>query len=206
MKPKLLVIAGPNGSGKTSLTSKILKHDWIEGCVYINPDNIARDVFGDWNSPEAVLKAAQYASQKREECLKNRESLLFETVLSAPDKIEFIVKARQEGYFIRLFFVGTDHPAINASRIVHRVLEGGHDVPISKIVSRYTKSIANCSQVSLLVDRLYVYDNSIDDVFPKLLFRASDGKLEKIYANINPWAEEIVYVLRKNSVYKLKNS
>ena len=51
-KPKLLIVAGPNGSGKTSVTSKILKHSWIEGCEYINPDNIARDVFGDWNSPE----------------------------------------------------------------------------------------------------------------------------------------------------------
>jgi predicted ABC-type ATPase len=49
-KTKLLVVAGPNGSGKTSVTDKILKHIWIEGCEYINPDNIARDVFGDWNA------------------------------------------------------------------------------------------------------------------------------------------------------------
>jgi len=47
-KPKLLIIAGPNGSGKTSVTSKILEHQWIEDCVYTNPDNIAQDVFGDW--------------------------------------------------------------------------------------------------------------------------------------------------------------
>jgi predicted ABC-type ATPase len=46
-KPKLLIIAGPNGSGKTSVTSRILKHTWIEGCEYVNPDNIARDVFGE---------------------------------------------------------------------------------------------------------------------------------------------------------------
>jgi predicted ABC-type ATPase len=39
-KPKLLVIAGPNGSGKTSVTAKILKHTWIEDCEYINPDRI----------------------------------------------------------------------------------------------------------------------------------------------------------------------
>jgi len=55
-KPKLLIIAGPNGSGKTSVTRKILKHTWIEGCEYINPDDIARNMFGDWNSPEAILK------------------------------------------------------------------------------------------------------------------------------------------------------
>lgn len=60
-KPKLIIIAGPNGSGKTSVTWEILEHQWIEGCIYINPDNIARDDFGDWNSPDAVLKAAKKA-------------------------------------------------------------------------------------------------------------------------------------------------
>ncbi len=195
VRPKLLIIAGPNGSGKTSITGKILKHEWIEGCVYINPDDIARDVFGDWNSPEAVMKAAQYATQKREECIQKGQSLLFETVLSAPDKLEFIAKAKNAGFFIRLFFVGTNHPAINASRIVHRVLEGGHDVPISKIVSRYAKSIANCSQVAQIVDRMYVYDNSVDNDFPKLLFRTAEGKVKKIYTEVNAWAKEILNVL-----------
>ncbi|KAA6303539.1 MAG: hypothetical protein EZS26_000090 [Candidatus Ordinivivax streblomastigis] len=193
VKPTLLIIAGPNGSGKTSITGKILKHDWVEGCVYINPDNIAQEKFGNWNSPDAVMKAVRYASEWREECLKKRESFLFETVLSAPDKLTFIAKARDAGYFIRLFFVGTDHPSINASRIAHRVLEGGHDVPISKIVSRYAKSIANCSQAARLVDRMYVYDNSIDNAFPKLLFRTINGKVEKFYTTLNPWAEIILH-------------
>ena len=85
-RPKLLVIAGPNGSGKTTVTSQILKHEWVEGCEYINPDFIARDKFGDWNSQEMVLKAAQFAEKLREKCLENRSSLIFETVLSAPDK------------------------------------------------------------------------------------------------------------------------
>jgi len=190
-KPKLLIVAGPNGSGKTSVTGKILKHEWIKGCQYINPDNIARDVYGDWNSTDAVMKAARYATDEREECIANGRSLIFETVLSAPDKISFIQRAKQKGYFIRLFFIGTDNPQINAARIANRVMDGGHDVPISKIVSRYYKSIANCGILVPLVDRLYVYDNSVDDVFPQLLFRASDGKLTKQYAPINDWANII---------------
>ena len=40
-KPELIIIAGPNGSGKTSVTSRLLKHEWMEDSVYINPDNIA---------------------------------------------------------------------------------------------------------------------------------------------------------------------
>jgi predicted ABC-type ATPase len=153
-KPKLIIIAGPNGSGKTSVTGKILEHQWIENCVYINPDNIAQDDFGDWNSPEAVIKAANRAAELREEYLFKREGILFETVLSAVDKLDYIRRAKEAGYFIRLFFVGTDHPSINASRIARRVMEGGHDVPISKIVSRFTKSIFNCSKIASIVDRL----------------------------------------------------
>ncbi len=38
-KPVLIVIAGPNGSGKTSMTSKILHHEWLEDSEYINPNN-----------------------------------------------------------------------------------------------------------------------------------------------------------------------
>ena len=57
-KPTLIVIAGPNGSGKTSITHKILHHEWLQDCVYINPDDIAKEIFGDWNAPEAVMKAA----------------------------------------------------------------------------------------------------------------------------------------------------
>ena len=190
-KPKLLIVAGPNGSGKTSVTGRILKHEWIEGCEYINPDNIARDIFGDWNSPDAVMKAARHAADMREKCLADGRSLIFETVLSAPDKISFIQRARQKGYFIRLFFIGTDNPQINAARIAYRVMTGGHDVPISKIVSRYYKSIANCGLLAPVVDRLYVYDNSVDDSFPQLLFRAGSGKLTKQYAPIHDWANII---------------
>ena len=170
-RPTLLVIAGPNGSGKTTVTNQILKHEWVEGCVYINPDNIAQEQFGDWNSPDAVLKAAKLATLQREKCLQDQQSFIFETVFSAPDKVLFLQKAKEAGFFIRLFFVGTEHPAINASRIAHRVMEGGHDVPISKIISRYYKSIINCNLAATVVDRLYVYDNSVNYADARLLFR-----------------------------------
>ena len=85
-KPRLLIVAGPNGSGKTSLTGQGLRHQWFEGCLYINPDQIARDEFGDWNSPEAVLKAVRVAESRRPRAIGQRQSLAFETVLSTPEK------------------------------------------------------------------------------------------------------------------------
>jgi len=192
-KPLLIVIAGPNGSGKTTITSRILKHEWLEDCEYINPDDIAQHKFGDWNSSDAVMKAAKYVTELREQHLKERKSLIFETVFSSDDKVDYIKRAHEAGYFIRIFFVSTETPSINASRVASRVMKGGHDVPISKIISRYTKSITNCVKVSGIVDRLYVYDNSIENADARLLFRLTNGKLAKQYTSDIPvWAQPLL--------------
>ncbi|MDE5837952.1 MAG: zeta toxin family protein [Paramuribaculum sp.] len=192
-RPELIVIAGPNGSGKTSVTQKFLHHEWAEGTVYINPDQVANEKFGDWNSQQAVLNAANFCKEWRERCIKNKESFVFETVFSAEDKIDFLIRAKEAGFFIRVFFISTQHPAINAARIVKRVMEGGHDVPIRKIISRYAKSIINCEAIASLVDRLYVYDNSVNNKDAQILFRLKEGKLEKIYVNQVPdWAKNII--------------
>lgn len=39
-KPVLIVIAGPNGSGKTTITHRILRHEWMEGALFMNCDSL----------------------------------------------------------------------------------------------------------------------------------------------------------------------
>lgn len=158
-KPVLAVIAGPNGSGKTTITEALLSHRWLQGCEYINPDNIA-NVLGDWNDPVLSIRAAQQAEGLREQLLSERKSIAFETVFSAPDKLEFVRRAHEAGYYTRLFFVSTNCPSINAARITKRYLQGGHEVPISKIVNRYYKSIQQCVDIIPYLDRLDAFDNS----------------------------------------------
>ncbi len=189
----LIVVAGPNGSGKTSVTSRILHHEWLENSVYINPDIVAQERFGDWNSEDAVLKSIKYCEEWREKCLLEKKSLIFETVLSADDKINYIERAMAAGFFVRLFFVCTASPAINASRIATRVMNGGHDVPISKIISRYQKSISNCRYIAKKVNRAYLYDNTAENTEATLLIRFADGNVAKRYVQTLPeWAEQIV--------------
>lgn len=192
-RPTLCIVAGPNGSGKTTTTIQLLANEWAEDSQYINPDNIAQETFGDWNSQDAVLKAAQLATQKRYECLEKKENFVFETVFSSSEKLDFVRKAKEAGFFIRFFFVCTNNPSINAQRVAKRFMEGGHEVPISKIISRYYKSLENAAEAISLVDRAYIYDNSVEDELPQLLYRTSEGQVIKQYtSNIPDWAKALL--------------
>ena len=192
-RPTLCVVAGPNGSGKTTTTVQLLNNEWAADSLYINPDNIAQEVFGDWNSPEAVIKAAEQATQLRYDCLEQKRDFVFETVFSSQEKLEFLQKAKEAGFFIRLFYVCTSDPAINVARITQRYLNGGHEVPISKVISRYYKSLINAEEAISFVDRAYIYDNSIDNQLPRLLYRTIDGQLFKQYVDDVPeWASMLL--------------
>ncbi|MFN7702329.1 MAG: zeta toxin family protein [Deltaproteobacteria bacterium] len=187
MRPVLLVIAGPNGAGKTTVTERLRRDHWSEGVEYLNPDEIARDRFGSWDDPGAVVAAAEWTSARRETLLRERAGLAFETVFSAPDKLDFVSRAVAAGYFVRLFFVGTSSPTINAARVAQRVMLGGHTVPIEKIVARYARSMANLSAILPVAHRVYVFDNSVDDIEARLCARTVDGRLRKVHGPLPGW-------------------
>ena len=192
-KPVMCIVAGPNGSGKTTTTEKLLINEWGADSLYINPDNIAKDTFGDWNSQESVLKAAQMATKQRYECLETGTDFVFETVFSSDEKLEFIRKAKDAGFFIRIFYVCTESPLINVSRIALRYMNGGHEVPISKTISRYYGSLRNISKAISIADRVYLYDNSVEKAEPRLILRTSDGKIAKKYTDDIPlWVKKVI--------------
>ncbi len=186
-RPILIVVAGPNGSGKTSLTLELKLHHWVKNCTYINPDEIAQNEFGDWNSPEAVRKAVEKAQALRAECLREKRSFMFESVFSAQDKVDFLKEASRGEYFIRFFLVSTSTPTINAARVAQRVMDGGHDVPNSKIISRFKKSLLNSAEALTFVDRGYIYDNSLHNQPLTLLFRTVKGHIHKTYTPSQEW-------------------
>ncbi len=191
MKPVLLVIAGPNGSGKTTVTVRLRADQWSEGVEYLNPDDIARDRFGDWNSPAATLEAARWTTARREALLAAHHGLAFETVFSTDDKLDFVARARAAGYFVRVFFIGTSDPRINAARIAGRVMAGGHTVPIEKIISRFGRSMANLAGAIDVADRVYIYDNSVDGIEARLCARTIDGQLRKVYGPLPEWIADV---------------
>ncbi|MFZ4116190.1 MAG: zeta toxin family protein [Chthoniobacterales bacterium] len=202
IKPLLIVIAGPNGSGKTTATKILCSKypEWTNALIEVNPDTIAQQEFGDWNNVHSIRKAAERADKIREECLQERCGLLFETVLSMPDKVDFIRRAKKAGFFIRLVYVATDSPEINTLRVAWRVEQGGHTVPEEKIYSRYERSLKLAIEVAKIVDRAYFVDNSKDfkeghktkQLQP--LFRMVDGVVVKTYLdpeNFPNWIKPI---------------
>lgn len=201
MRPSLLVVAGPNGSGKTTLTVRLRQDRWSDGVEYLNPDDVARDRFGDWNSPDAVLRAAEWTRKRREELLNAGSGIAFETVFSSPEKLDFLSRARAAGYFTRVFFVSTADPRINAARVAGRMLQGGHAVPIEKILSRYDRSMANLSGAFSLADRVYIYDNSLEGMDAALCARVQEGALRKIYGALPAWVDDAIIALPRHPAF-----
>lgn len=192
-KPVLCIVAGPNGSGKTTTTEQLLKNEWGADSFYINPDNIAKEKFGDWNSADAVLKAAHEATRLRYECLDKGVDFVFETVFSSGEKMDFLRKAKEAGFFIRIFYVCTESPLINLNRIAQRYLNGGHEVPISKTISRYFGSLKNLKEAIKIANMVYLYDNSVDNSAPRLILRTSDGIIARQYTdNLPEWVKAVM--------------
>ena len=191
MRPLLTVIAGPNGSGKSFWTDILKRQEVFSDAPFLNPDTIAARL-GDPNNLEVILQAARDAEIQRERWLVEGRSFAFETVFSAPDKVAFLRRARDAGYRIHIFFLSTGNPEINAARVARRVMAGGHDVPIGKIISRYGKSHIQAAQVALWVDCLYLLDNAVDGRAPILCAWSIRGQWQAPQnQTIPPWVVPI---------------
>jgi predicted ABC-type ATPase len=119
-------------------------------------------------------------------------------VFSTPNKLEFLARAKARGYFVRVFFISTTDPRINAARVAGRVMDGGHTVPIEKIISRYIRSMVNSSGAIDIADRVYVYDNSIEHEMATLCARTQDGQLRKIYTAVPEWVADAIDPLERH--------
>jgi replicative DNA helicase len=167
------MVAGPNGSGKTTLV-QALQARGIDFGEYINPDDIADGLTGSYD--ERVAQAQLIADDRRNACIEARRSFSFETVMSHPSKLDILVRAKEAGFFVQLFFVGIDDPNTNVERVALRVAQGGHSVPEDKIRSRWKRTMEQLHEAIRSTDEAFVFDNSAAgtiDSAPRLVFRRS---------------------------------
>lgn len=99
----------------------------------------------------------------RHDLLCRKESFTFETVMSARAKVDFLCRAREQGFKTYLYYVATEDPEINVSRVAHRVTLGKHGVPRDKIIERYHRSLSLLVDAVTCADRAYIFDNSDSD-------------------------------------------
>jgi len=194
-EPFLLMIAGANGAGKTTLT-QLLRRRGVDFGRYINPDDIARELEGSYDSRVAQAQIA--ADGRREECIEAKQSFSFETVMSHPSKIDILIKARAVGFFIQLFFVGTDDPSTNVERVALRVAQGGHDVPKDRIIARWLRTMKLLHRAITASDEAFVFDNSLAAQIsgPRLVFRrrcSADREIEiQQFAPLPHWVRRYI--------------
>ncbi|MGB3075865.1 MAG: zeta toxin family protein [Chitinophagales bacterium] len=109
--------------------------------------------------------AADLAEFIRQQLLANDISFTYETVMSHPGKIDFLQDARKNGFRVYLYYIATEDPEINISRVNVRVALDGHSVLPEVIRNRYFKSLANLREAVKQTNRAYIFDNSQNKAF-----------------------------------------
>lgn len=104
--------------------------------------------------------AADLAEFIRQQLLHDGQSFTYETVMSHEGKIDFLKRAQSLGYRVYLYYVATEDPEINVSRVKLRVAQEGHNVKEEVIRSRYFKSLQQLKSAVKLSNRAYIFDNS----------------------------------------------
>ena len=181
-KPIVLAFAGPNGSGKTTVTRGLPTFG-----TYVNADDIKAEY------DIADLKAAQQADALRNALVDKKADFSFETVLSTERNLLLLEKAKALGYEVQCIYVLTCDENINVARVKARHAAGGHDVPEDKIRARYHRALALIPRLLSTCDKVLIYDNSVT---PTLIFR-KEGSDTAVFPN-EVWPETVLRQMLNN--------
>ena len=176
--PKLYIIAGCNGAGKTTASFTILPE--ILGCKeFINADEIAKGL-SPFQPESVAVQAGRIMLARMDELLQKGETFAFETTLATKSYKQKIEWAQANDYEVTLLFFWLDSPNIAKKRVAQRVAEGGHNIPLETIERRYYNGIANLFTIYIdMVDICYIFDNSEGERTP--IAKKYKGGKEIIY-------------------------
>lgn len=178
----ITVIAGVNGSGKSSIVGNRIRDT---GAEFYNPDEKARDI--QKHNPNITLAEAngaawQYGYDLLCESIEAGYDFVFETTLGANSISEKLHEAVERNQGLRMIFIGLASAELHIERVKARVERGGHDIPEEKIRQRWIRSIYNMRLLLPRCQDLKVYDNSkpLSDGKPNpvLLFSMRHGRFK----------------------------
>lgn len=160
--PKIIIIAGPNGTGKTTFAREFLPQE--AGCpIFINADLIAAGL-SPFAPERAAIQAGRLTLQAIAQHVARRESFAFETTLSGKAYARQIPQWQQLGYRVELFFLSLPSAEAAVQRVAERVRQGGHDIPEATIRRRFEAGKWLFAEVyQPLVNQWALYDNAGDE-------------------------------------------
>ncbi len=160
--PRILVLAGTNGAGKSSIGGAFLRRS---GGAYFNPDEIASAMrVADPSLDAATANGRAWAVGRRflEEAVRDRRDFAFETTLGGSTITGLLVAAARRGFEVRIWYAGLATPELHVARVAARVRRGGHDIPEETIRRRYDRSRRNLITLLPYATELRVHDNSAE--------------------------------------------
>lgn len=152
-RPIVLALAGSNGAGKSTFF-----HSHLSSCglPFVNADDLAAEL------NMGPYEEADLAASIRQELIEQKESFVFETVLSDPHgaKVAELVQTVLQGFHVALIFIWIDSSKTSIQRVSMRVMQGGHDVPDDKLEARFDRTLANLQRAIQSLPVVNVFDNS----------------------------------------------
>ena len=176
------IIGGVNGCGKSSLTGT-LKAERSDLGVIVDPDKITAELGGD------EYEGGKAAVSKLEKALSAGISFTQETTLSGGYARKLARRAKEAGYYIRLYYVGLDSLQESLLRIENRVRKGGHNIPLQDVASRFARRFADVGKILPYCDEARFYDNNNGFA---LVAEYRNGELLPIGANRPAWLVELM--------------
>lgn len=157
--PKLYIIAGCNGAGKTTASFSVLPE--VMDCQeFVNADEIARGL-SPFHPEEVAIEAGRIMLKRIDTLLEAGVSFAIETTLATKSYKMLVKRAKRQGYFIVLLFFWLPSPSIAEDRVAARVAAGGHNIPKEVIHRRYWLGLDNLFNIFVpIVDEWWLYDNS----------------------------------------------
>ncbi|MEM8867003.1 MAG: zeta toxin family protein [Verrucomicrobiota bacterium] len=161
------VLAGVNGSGKSSIAGAAIRE---AGAAYYNPDEIAqklRALHPYMNPQIANAHAWSMGRDLLQESIQFGKNFTFETTLGGKTITSLLLEAAAKGMRVSVWYAGLDSVEKNIARVCERVARGGHDIPEADIRKRWDSSRRNLLVLLPHLDRLRLYDNTIEADFEK---------------------------------------
>jgi len=207
-RPRIYVLAGVNGAGKSSLAGAAFR---ASGADYYNADETARGLMATnpaLSQTDANGTAWQLGKGLLEKATAGRLDFAFETTLGANTIPALLAQGAARGIEVHIWYAGLSSPELHIERVRRRVLEGGHDIPEADIRRRYERSRINLIHLLPKLAALRVYDNSADADLaagkapaPRLVLHMERGKIlgPADLLQTPEWAKPIVAAVLKVS-------